>query len=240
MFIRSFLFFLLFCSLHADELVIKNNLRLAKAGDYIVASQGATMTVLRIFEKQSNLITLEEVTLPASRVNRCVQNWRGWYESGAPGNTSWVIYQLDLDSGTMIRYFSYTKNGWFEIPKIENFLGTLLNLPLYRIPDEQKRKIGPLGTNSFKDRRCHWQPQMVVDGHVVSDVAFDAYRTRWPKDGSPLAGKSIEIYVPEANTLYPAYFPYWMQISGIVGKARLRIIDSGAQLNTPKKGFPTY
>lgn len=237
--VLRFIFALLcFVTLHADELVLKTNLGLAKPGDFIVASQGSTITLLRIFENADRFVTIEEVTIPSNRVNRCVSNWRNWYESDAPGNTSWVIYQINLNTAEMVRYFSYTKNGWYEIPKVENFLGTLLNLPLYFVPLEQRRKVGPFTSDGFYDKRPFWQPQMIVDGHVIENVQFDAYKTKWPKDGTPLSGKSIEIYLPQANSLYPAYFPYWLQISGIVGKARMRIIDSGANLGTPKPGFP--
>ncbi|MGK5595385.1 MAG: hypothetical protein ACSNEK_08515 [Parachlamydiaceae bacterium] len=238
MFLRLFVFFFFLCHLHADDFLLKHHLRLAKPGDFIVASQNSAITLMRIHDNQDCLITIEEVTIPSNRVNRCVPNWRDWYENGAIGNTSWVIFEVDLNSGTMRRYYSYTKNGWFEIPKVENFLGTLLNLPLSCIPYEQRRKVGPLGANTFKDKRPLWNPQMVVDGHVISDVAFEAYKTRWPQDGTPLSGKMIEIYVPEQDDLYPAYFPYWLQISGVVGKAKLRIIDSGSKLMTPKGGFP--
>jgi hypothetical protein len=235
MLLRLFFAICFFITIGAEELILKNNLALAKPGDFLVAAQGSTITLLRIHENLNKHITIEEVTIPANRVNRCVSNWRNWYESEASGNTSWVIYQIDLNTAEMMRYFSYTKNGWYQIPQVENFLATLLNLSLHKVPLDQRRKVGAEG---FGQVRSIWQPQMIVDGHTIENVPFDAYRTRWPNDGTILSGKSVEIYLPQANTLYPAYFPYWLQISGLIGKARLRIIDSGANLTTPKAGFP--
>ena len=45
----------------------------------------------------------------------------------------------------------------------------------------------------------------------------------------------IEVYVPHESNKYPAYFPYWLQISGMVGKAKVRIVDSGSQLASPAR-----
>lgn len=218
-----------FSFLSADELYLKNNLRMTRPGDYIVAIQGKSVTLLHIFERQGNLITIEEVAIPSARAKQYVSSWREWLEQGACGNTSWVIYQIDLNSGNMLRYFSFTKNGWFHIPQAENFLGTLLNLNLTQIPYEKRRKLGHRGGL--------WQPQMVVESEVIPGVFFEAYNTVWPKDGTPLSGKAVEVYIPR-DERFPSYFPYWLQISGGIGKANFRIIDSGSNLHSPRAGFP--
>jgi hypothetical protein len=47
------------------------------------------------------------------------------------------------------------------------------------------------------------------------------------------SGKSIEVYVPHENNKYPSYFPYWLQISGLISNAKVRIIDSGTGMISP-------
>ena len=75
---------------------------------------------------------------------------------------------------------------------------------------------------------------MIVEGQVVPGVEFNAWRTRWIKDDSELSGKVIDIYLPKDADKHLSYFPYWLQISGVVGKAKVRIIDSGLGLRSPK------
>lgn len=120
------------------------------------------------------------------------------------------------------------------MPEANNILSKLLNLNLKPIPYSQRKKIGGRPTTASN----LWQPPIVVDGRKIEGVAFDAWRTYWPKDGSDLSGKMIEVYVPEENDKYPAYFPYWLQVSGFIGKAKIRIIDSGTKLISPKPPLP--
>lgn len=219
--------------LNAEELFLKNNLQKSQPGDFIVVSSYKTDTLMHIYAKQENLLTIEEISIPEGI--RCKQkiSWREWVEQNAPGNKSWVMYEIDLTTAQMLRYYSFTKNGWFEIPDADNFLCKLLNLRLTKISDKARKRIGPV-PNSGPDLRSIWQPQMVVDGHIIKNVSFDAWRTKWPKDSSDLTGKNIEIYLPQDHQAYPSYFPYWLQINGVVGKAKVRIIDSGRQLKSPK------
>ena len=219
----SILFFAPFVSEAA--LLLRDNLKKAKSGDFIVTAQNKTCTLLLIKEKTQEKLTLEEITIPSSRKDRL--SWKEWVQNGAPHHTSWVMYEINLATGKMEKYYSYTKNAWFEIPEADNFLTTLLNLSLNKIPQNKRKKVGPPPTDSAHDWRRIWQPKMVVDGQTIQGVSFDAWRTRWPNDGSELAGKVIEVYVPEENDKYPSYFPYWLQIKGMIGKAKIRIIDSG-------------
>lgn len=187
---------------------------------------------MHIYDKQQNTITIEEIAVP----ERCTPNigWKDWILQNAPGNTSWVMYDIDLQSGQMVRYYSFTKNGWYSIPDADNFLSKLLNLSLTKIPEESRKRVGPRPSPGGPDFRTLWQPRMVVDGRPVNKVLFDAWRTRWPRDSSELSGRVIEIYLPQESQIYPSYFPYWLQINGAIGRAKVRIIDSGRGLRSPK------
>lgn len=231
-------FIFLFASLQAQELVLRNNLQSAKPGDYLVISVNKTLTLMHIVEKQNQLLTIEEIALPENR-QPPNSNWKEWVAQNAPGNTSWVMYDVDLQTGQMARYFSYSKNNWYDIPDTDNFLSKLLNLKMTRIPDYDRKRIGPK-SGSGPEMRPFWQPRMIVDGNPVQGVHFDAWRTSWPRDGSDLSNKTIEVYLPKNSQSYPSYFPYWLQINGAVGKAKIRIIDSGSQLKSPKQPLSAF
>jgi hypothetical protein len=186
---------------------------------------------MHIYDKTPSMITIEEIVVPENR-RPSLANWKEWVTQGAPGNTSWVMYEIDLMTGQMGRYYSFTKRNWFQIPDSDNFLSKLLNLKLTPIPDRMRKRVG--SKCSGPDMRPLWHPRMIVDGKVINGVEFGAWRTDWPKDGSDLSNKTIEIYLPSASSHYPAYFPYWLQINGVAGKAKIRIIDSGRDLKSPQ------
>jgi len=230
---KRFLFSLIFallaigrlCAL--DTLYLKDNLKKANKGDFIVTAQNKTYSLLHMYAKTNRTLTIEEISIPSTKVKLNNFSWRDWVRRGAPSNTSWVIYTIDLDTAEMKDFFSVTKNSWCNVSSQDNILSTLLNLRLEYVPLQQRKRVGLGNLSSKNDKRPIWQPRMVVDGQAIDGVPFDAWKTIWPKDGSELSGKTIEVFVPEVNSDYPSYFPYWLQISGLVGKAKIRIIDSG-------------
>lgn len=228
--------FLLFIPffLQSEELILKNNLQRAQVGDYLVISCNKTLTLMHIQGKENQALTIEEIALPE---NKQPSDWKKWVAENGPGNSSWVMYDIDLKTGQMIRYFSFTKNNWFQIPDADNFLSKLLNLKMTKIPDYLRKRVGPK-PRSGPDLRPFWQPRLFVEGRPVHDVQFDAWKTDWPRDGSDLSNKTIEVYLPSDNQRYPSYFPYWLQINAVAGKAKIRIIDSGKGMKSPKPSLP--
>lgn len=224
-------FFLLFLvqPLAAQVITLRDNLKRAKAGDFIVAAQGKNNSLLRVGDNDGKKLMLEEISIPASK---CPDSWRRWAEKGAPGNTSWVLYQIDLDSGAMLSAYSYTRGTYFQIAEAENFLGTLMTLQLNPIENKDRKMIGP-PPGDGPDFRRMWNPKLVVEGKEIPGISFSAWKTFWPKDNSELSGRSIVIYLPN-DPRYPAYFPHWLEISGFIGKAKVRIIDSGENLFLPR------
>ncbi|MEI8124171.1 MAG: hypothetical protein WCG42_00265 [Parachlamydiaceae bacterium] len=230
------LFFMLPFSVNAlqDELLLRENLNKARKGDYLVTAQNKNYTILLVRNKTDELLDFEEITMPMSRSPSSPFSWKQWVENGAVGHTSWIMYTIHLPSGSMQQTFSFTRNEWISIPQSQNFFSTLLNLKLKKVNENERKKVGVPPSSDSRDRRRLWQPSLVVDGKVINGASFDAWRARWPCDGSELSGKIIEAYIPEENNKYPSYFPYWLQISGIVGNAKVRIIDSGNNLISPK------
>ncbi|MEI8365136.1 MAG: hypothetical protein WCF65_01840 [Parachlamydiaceae bacterium] len=229
-------FFLPFAASAAmAELLLRENLKRAQPGDYLVTAQNKNYTTLLIRSKTEETLSIEEITIPMARISQEGFSWRQWVQQGAPGHTCWIMYTIHLSSGTMQKTFSFTRNEWVTIPEAQNFFSTLLNLRLKLVDENERKKVGVPRSSDTVDRRRLWQPALVVDGKVVPEVYFDAWRTRWPSDNSELSGKIIEVYIPKENDKFPSYFPYWLQISGIVGNAKVRIVDSGSDLASPRQ-----
>lgn len=237
--LRLVLLFCLFIGFISAEptMSLKENLMRARVGDYIVAYLNKNFTLLHIFSKEDSILTIEEMTIPANRVNPSM-SWKNWVKEGAPGHTNWILYRINAASGEMREGYSVSQQAWLNLSQGNHFLPTLLNIHLNYLPEQERKRVGN-ASETGPDRRSIWQPKMVYEGQVIKDVSFSAWRTRWPKDNSQLSGKLIDIYVPEENTKYPSYFPYWLQIRGMSGcKATIHITDSGSHLVSPTKEFP--
>lgn len=208
-----------------------NNLAKTDQGDFVVTTQNKNYSLLHVHDKDDSTVTIEEITVPVGRMTQYRIDWREWVAQGAPNHTSWVLYKIKLATGEISNCFSVGQRKWIQIPKQEQFLPTLLNLSLREVPNEERRRMG-------RGSASYWNPPMVVNGQTVTGVAFTAWRADWPQDGTPLAGKAIDIYLPEESDKYPAYFPYWLQMKGGVGSHTVRIVDSGTDLKSPIPSIP--
>lgn len=220
-----------------ERLHLREKFSEAKAGDYVVTSQNRTHTLLLITDVSQGSLHMEEVSIPEECFPAGIGTWRKWLEKGAPGHTHWMAYSLSLQDGRLIDAYSYSRNAWCESVSADNFLATLLNLPLVPMETKYRRRVGSL-PGEGPDSRGFWQPRLVVNGCIMPNASFNAWRTRWPNDGTELAGKNIEVYLPHSDGSFPTYFPYWLQVSGAMGKARMRVIDSGSGLKSPKPPMP--
>ncbi|MCC5832310.1 MAG: hypothetical protein JJU12_04630 [Chlamydiales bacterium] len=233
---------LIFCFLGAGalfgEIRLKEKLAEANPGSFIVTEQSKNFTLLHIRDRSDCAIVIEEVTIPAARYARNPIPWRKWFESGAPGHTSWMISHVNLETGRFEQTYSFTYRGWISITNSDSFLTTLLNLPFCAVPEEKRRRVGVAPGHNKPDYRPIWNPFLTVEGQRLR-IPFTVWRGRWPSDGSELAQKIIEIYLPceiSDSDLpdYPTYFPYWIEVDGKIGTARVRIIDSGTGAHSPK------
>lgn len=235
---RFFIFVLLVACCWLGEakadLLLRDNLKRAQKGDFIVTAQSKAYTVFHISDKAEDILTIEEITVPTGKIPQNNFSWKEWVRQGAPHQTNWILYKVRLASGEILESYSVSKKMWMEMAQVDNFLPTLLNLKLTLIPEQERKKVGPQPSGGGgPDFRKVWQPKMVLNGTTIPGVKFQAWRTHWPKDNSELSGKTIEVYIPEESDKYPSYFPYWLQIKGNVGAATLRIVDSGNGMASP-------
>jgi hypothetical protein len=213
-----------------SEASLKERLSQATPGDYIVTAQEGHYSVLLIRTNSQKLLSLEEISVPAGHIQLKQWNWKKWVEEKAPGHTSWVLYEIDPASAKLISCFSYSKNGWIYLDESEQFLTQLMRLPLEKIPEADRKKIGPQPPPGGEDRRAVWNPPLVIEGKKASKPTFEAMRTKWPEDGSKLSLCTIELYFSKENPT----FPYWMQIQSPHYAFKVRTIDSGHQLISPQ------
>lgn len=233
--IFSLILSLLFFSLSAIDLSLKSQLQTAQAGSWIVLSIDKVYTLfyLRYIDEKSAI--LEEVTIGRTHLPlKKYLSWKNWFEQGAEGHSQWIISKINLQNAQFEQCYSPSHKRWVDPSQGNNFFSTLMNLHFTQIPIQQRKRIG----HGAKIDRPIWEPKCVVEGSVINHVSFSAYQARWPADGSELAKKTIEIYVPyQASIPIPAFFPYWLEVEGKVGSAKARVIDSGFQARSPQPSF---
>jgi len=231
---------MLFSVALASEVQLKEKLAEAQPGSYLVLEQNKIFTLFHIYDRTEDTVIIEEVSIPAARFARNPMNWKQWFECGAPGHSSWIMSQVNLNSGAFEETFSFTHQGWIDMSESNPFLTTLLNLHFREVPDSHRKKIGMPPSHNKQDRRPLWHPRLTVEGCVIPNTYFSAYVTRWPADGTELSRKIVEIYLPTAqeDAFYPTYFPYWLEVEGKIGSAKVRVIDSGMNAISPKQTLP--
>jgi hypothetical protein len=241
---RKILYFLFLACLplSGGELRLKGKLAEAQPGSYLVLEQNKTFTFFHVHDRFDNKVIIEEVSIPAASCPSKQMDWKQWFERGAAGHTGWMISRIDLQTALFEETFSFTHKGWVDMRDTNPFLTTLLNLSFKTVSEADRRRVGlPPGYNKT-DHRPIWNPRLVVEGQIQEDVSFSAFRARWPSDGSELSHKYIEIYLPNVDakseaSSYPLYFPYWLEIEGKIGSAKIRVVDSGMNARSPKKFF---
>lgn len=234
-----FVFALLPVASFASAITLKNKLSEATPHSYLVTEQSRNFTFLRIFEKKGNLLILEEVTIPEENFSSRKIGWKEWFERGAPGHTSWMLSKVNLQTGNIEEVYSCDHEAWVDVSEYSSFMATLLNLHFYPVAENERRRIGLPPGYGKPDLRPFWQPRLVVDGKSLSAVFFQSWKARWPTDGSELAKKTIEVYLPEiSDAHFPTYFPYWLEVEGKIGSAKIRVVDSGMESHSLRTHFP--
>ena len=213
-------------------LSLKERLAEATPGNYVVTAQDKSATFFFIRSVEKNKLQMEEVSIPMSRAPN---EWKGWFEAGAPGHTLWTSSLVNLDKGALEETFSFTHEGWIDQSEANAFFSTLLNLSFREMPEENRKKVGFPPKHGQTDKRTLWEPRLVVNGEIKKGSHFEAFETRWPNDRSDLARRHIEIYYPEKEG---AFFPHWIEVDGKVTTVRLHVIDSGKKARSPKPKLP--
>src|SRR5437762_3227027 len=107
------LFFTFSLSLEAS-LLLRDNFSRAQKGDFIVVAQGKNYSLLHIYAKGPTDLTIEEISIPSSKVPKTNFSWKTWVQNGAAGCSSRVIYILDSATGQMRNFYTFRQGRWHE------------------------------------------------------------------------------------------------------------------------------
>ncbi|MCH9811994.1 hypothetical protein K0U07_04430, partial [bacterium] len=230
---KSLLILLLLFSAPLMGLPFKNIFMQGEKGDFSIYQNGEFVTLVHIHSKKDPYITFEEITLP----KKLYKKIRGielhtWLRNGAKGNTSWTLIEMDSNTLEVTSAYCFSRNIHLDLSKEDTLISSLLSLDVAKVPEEERQRIGPR-RNTKKDHRLFWEPAMYVFGERKRPNKMDVYGGTWEKDGSPLSGKEIDIYVLDN---FP--FPYWLQIRGDFGLKKMVAIDSGKHLISPISEVP--
>lgn len=233
---KKCLLFILFCLCFkridsAETHYLQEKFRHASPGEYIVTVYENTCSLLILRSLSSDILILEEISVPLSQLNLKTIKWSAWLSQKAPGHTAWTLYEIDLKKGQVIECFSYSKNGWIYLENQEQFFAKLLTLPFLSVSDSEKKKIGPSPAAGETDHRKIWNPPLVIEGKKIDKPSFDVLRTRWPDDSSPLALCHIDLYFDASHPHFP--FPYWIEVQSPHYAFKMRSIESGHNLTSP-------
>jgi hypothetical protein len=203
----------------------------AQAGDFIVTAQESNYSLLCIRAITSDILLLEEISVPSHQVDVKKIHWKEWVSNKAPGHTSWTLYEIDRKSNTLVECFSYSKNGWLFLDESEQFLTRLFSLQLTLVSNKERKKIGPPPLGNEEDRRALWNPPLIVEGKKIAKPYFEVLKAQWPDDGSRLSRCDLELYFAKD---FP--FPYWLEVQSPHYAFKMRTIDSGHALFSPMAG----
>ncbi len=229
-----------FLSLNAssDQVFLKDSLKEAEAGNYVVILQNKNFSLLHIFQTQKDSLIIEEISAPIKLKSKLGGDWQKWLNENAPGHISWIMYELDLKNRQIEDIYSCTQKSWKKVFPQEQIFPTLVDLKFATIPENKRKRVGPPLPSEMIEDRPLWQPPVFFEGKKVKGVLCEAYSARWPNDGTDLSGKKIDIFLAKGRQNLPHFFPIWMQVSDKVGHIKLRVIDSGTGLTSPYKNFP--
>ena len=212
-----------------NALSLKDKISNGRAGDYIVTEQNHFCSLIRIQKIMAQKITIEEISFPERLLPN---NFEAWLKADAKGNTSWSVAEFDLSTNNLLSCFSYTKNTQLIPNREDSFLLTILDLKFSQIPDDERRKIGG-APQEGQDTRKIWTPPLYYEGKKELNTKFSAYKTTYPKDGSILSGKFIELFFTDLIDSFP--FPHWGQVTDASEAGiKFRVIASGRNLSSPK------
>ncbi len=204
----------------------------AQSGDYIVWQQESSLLFFYIGSQEGHELVLNEISAPISLKNRLVDakgaGWKHWIAQGAPSATAWLSYTIDTQRGILKSIWCCQKGCFLDPKSVQGLLHSLLSIEWQIVPRAQRKLLGEPGQPL--NERPLWNPKLYFEGAVIPNAQFDAFMAQWPKDGSPLAGLLIEIYLPSNFPLAPSYLPYWLQAKGKLGVVKLRAIDAGKSL----------
>lgn len=236
-FVKAFFLIFLVCfSLEAKDIqtTFKERISSAERGDFIVFHQGGNYTLLHIVSQSLNTLVLEEVTIPDAFAKKGFA-WKAWAQQGFAKNTSWNLYEIDLANGEVKSGYSPNKKVYFTIDKEEMLFTKLLSLPLTKVSNTDRKKIGPPPAYGEVDRRSFWNPPQIFEGKKISPSRTDCYRGVITSKNKQLDGSFVDFYF-DADEKF--HLPYFLEIQTPHFTLKFQVQDTGKNLGSPTLEMP--
>lgn len=211
---------------------LKQEIRKAESGDFVVYAYKQQLTLLRVASNDGKELVVEEISAP----NPEIKKWQEWLSTGAPGHSSWTVSHIAIDNGAVKSVYNVDEKAYVTTPITFPFLPTLLTTPLSPIESSARKYIGAQPLAGEVDLRRLWFPKIIFEGQAI-ETPIEVYRLVWPRDDSELSGKSLDLYFPTTKAI--SYLPYWIEMSVISGKIKISAIDSGKGLTSPDQAYKT-
>lgn len=205
----------------------------AKVGSYIITEQNELVSLLHLHSKKENKLLFEEISIPLHQSKKI--NWNEWVQSGSPGHTSWILYEVDTEKKCVTECYSLTRKAWIPTDEMDAFLIPLISLQLDFLSEGDRLQKGATARPG-KVSSSPWGPPQVKCGEKIKDPEYDVYTARWPQDSTDLSGKQIVLYFDKKEEAFP--FPYWLQARDGAVKFKIRALDSGSDLLSPSTDIP--
>ncbi|QVL58337.1 MAG: hypothetical protein KFB93_04440 [Simkaniaceae bacterium] len=205
----------------------------AETGSYIVTEQNELVSLLHLHSQKDHCLLFEEISIPLHQAKKI--NWTEWVRSGAPGHTSWILYEVDTEKKCVTECYSLTRKAWIPTDEMNAFLIPLISLDLNFLSEENRLQKGATARPGNITSRP-WGPPQVRAGKKVKNPEYDVYTAKWPHDSTDLSDKQIVLYFDKSEQTFP--FPYWLQARDGAVKFKIRALDSGTGLTSPSTDIP--
>ena len=212
---------------------LKDRFLEAEEGTYIVTEQNQLVSLLHLHTKGEKCLLFEEISIPQHQVKK--MKWAEWVNRGAPGHTSWILYEIDLEKESVTECYSRTRKAWIPTDEMAAFLIPLMSLNLNYLSEEERMQTGPTPKPGVIQNRP-WGPPQMIEGKKIKEAEYDVYTAKWPIDRTDLSGKPIVLYFDKERKNFP--FPYWLQVRDGVVKFKIRALDSGRGMVSPACDIP--
>ena len=216
-----------------SALTLKDKFLEAEEGTYIITEQNHLISLLHLHTKEENRLLFEEISIPEHLAKKVA--WDEWVTQGAPGHTSWILYEVDLNKECVTECYSRNRKAWVPTSEMEAFLIPLMTLKLSYLSEEKRMQTGPTPKPGTVQNRP-WGPPQVIQGKKIKRAEYDVYTSKWPIDQTELSGKPIVLYFDKKRKDFP--FPYWIQVRDGAIKFKIRALDSGKGLVSPCSDIP--
>lgn len=210
-------------------------LKKAQAGDYIVTNQIGGYSLLYVQSCENDRLLLQEISIPESLVKASKMDWKEWVRMKAPGHTSWLVLEIDLQDGKLLESFDVDKREWLYLHGEDHLLVKLLHLPMKRLSDQERRRIGPPPLSGDADHRAVWNPPQVFE-NIKEKSLTAAWQAEWPSDQTPLSGCRLDLYYDMRQSDFP--FPVSIDIQSTHYKAHVKVVRAGRKFELAAQRLP--